>query len=372
MKIPFVDLKREANTCIDELITSTKEVLTSGIYINGPKVKEFEARIADYLNVKHVISLGNGSDGLTFIMKSFNLKNSDEVICPANSFIASSWSIEAAGLKPVFCDVGDDLLIDINDLKRKINKNTKVVMAVHLTGRICDMQNLKKICEENGIYLIEDSAQAFGASDQNNQKAGSFSSAASFSMHPLKNFAVYGDGGFVSTNDSNLAENIRLLRNHGLKNRDESIIWGYNSRLDELQASYALVKLKYIDNWTIKYSNIAKKYTEGLSDVIKKPYFRENYIDVYHNYVILVKKECRDLIMARLLEMGIDTKIHYPIPLHLQKCASNLMYREGDIKNAELLAKQMISLPIYPGLQDNELDYIIQKVNKVVKELYGI
>ena len=372
MKIPFVDLKREANSCIDELMSSTKEVLRSGIYINGPKVKEFEAKISEYLNVKYVISLGNGSDGLTFIMKSLNLKKSDEVICPANSFIASSWSINAAGAKPVFCDVGDDLLIDINDLETKINENTKAVMAVHLTGRICDMYNLKKVCDRHSLFLIEDSAQAFGASDHNNQKAGSFSTASSFSMHPLKNFAVYGDGGFVSTNDSALAENIKLLRNHGLRNRDESIVWGYNSRLDELQASYALVKLKYIDKWTSRYSDIARKYNEGLSDFIKKPFFREKYTDVYHNYVILVKEECRNLIMNKLLEKGIDTKIHYPIPLHLQKCASSLMYKEGDIKNAELLAKKMISLPIYPNLEINEQEYVIQNINKIVEEFYEI
>ncbi len=367
MLVPFVDLKREANICLKEILKSTEKVIKSGHYINGPNVYELEKKLKEFLNVKHVITLGNGSDGLTFILKSIGIKEGDEVICPANSFIASSWSIKAAGAKPVFCDVLDDLLLDPIDFEKKITKKTKAVMPVHLTGRVFNTNRIEKICYLNNIKIIEDAAQSFGATNANNKKAGSLGIAASFSMHPLKNLAVYGDGGFISTSDDNVAEQIKLLRNHGLKNRDESKIWGFNSRLDEIQASYALIKLKYIKTWTTQYIKIAKKYSEELHPIIKKPLMRDDYIDVYHNYVIQVNEKYRDKLMSDLDDCGIQTKIHYPIPLHLQECASDLGYIKGDIPNVEKLSKEMISLPIYPCLEKYEQDYVIEKINNILE-----
>ncbi len=368
MEVPFVDLTREANTCMDELLKCTKEVLQSGIYINGTYVNKLEKSLSEYLGVKHIITVGNGSDALTLSMKALNLKPSDEVICPANSFIASSWSINAAGAKPVFCDVGPDLLIDIDDLEKKITPNTKVVMTVHLTGRVCNIKAIKELCDPKNILIIEDSAQAFGAIDEDGGKAGSLGKAAAFSLHPLKNFAIYGDGGFIATSDDVLARNLKLLRNHGLKNRDESVIWGYNSRLDELQASYALIKLKYINQFTEDYINIAKRYSTKLTNKVNKPLVRETHKDVYHNYVILVDSLVRDKIMQELEIRGIQTRIHYPIPLHLQPCAKELNYSIGSIPNVEKYANMMISLPIYPNLSIKEQTYVINNVNEVVSK----
>ena len=368
-KIPFVDLKREANLFLPELLSITKKVLESGNYINGQYVKEFESSVADYLGVKYAISVGNGSDALTFILRSLNLEKDDEVICPANSFIATAWSIIAAGLKPVFCDVNDDFLLDPDDFKRKINKNTKAVIPVHLTGRVFEINSINEICEKHSIYIIEDAAQSFGAYDSNRTKTGGIGIAGAFSLHPLKNLNICGDGGVITTNDLNIAQNCKLLRNHGLINRDEAKIWGFNSRLDELQAGFALIKLKEIENLTNRYLQIAKFYDAHLMNQICKPKIRTTLRDVYHNYVIRVGLEIRDDFMKRLLEKGVETKIHYPIPLHLQECSGKLGYKIGDIPKVEKFSKTMVSLPIYPGLESWELNYIVETVNETYKEL---
>jgi len=367
MQIPFINLSREAEHFLPKLLGSTEKVLKSGMYINGPNVQTLEKNLCKYLQVKHVITVGNGSDALTFILKSLDINPDDEIICPANSFIATSWSIVAAGAKPVFCDVGDDFLLDINDFERKVTTKTKAVIPVHLTGRVFDTEKISQLCKDKNIEIVEDAAQSFGAISKNGKKTGTLGKAGAFSLHPLKNFAIYGDGGIITTNSSELADKCFLLRNHGLKNRDEASIWGFNSRLDELQASYALVKLPQIEKLTIRYIEIAKYYDKNLTNSIKKPFIREKYRDVYHNYVVLVPSEIRDLIMKKLLDSGIETKIHYPIPLHLQKCANNLNYQIGDIPRAELFAKSMISLPIYPELKDSELSYIVNRFNEIYK-----
>ena len=369
MKVPFVDLTREANSIISELIEATNQVLLSGNYINGPKVNTFEKEFAEYCGVKHSISVGNGSDGLTLIMKALSIGEGDEVICPANSFIASAWTIRNVGAKPVFCDVNSDLLISFESLQKCVTDRTKAIMPVHLTGKLCDMKPIVNFCNEKDIYIIEDSAQAFGACDDCGKKAGSFGLAGSFSLHPLKNLAVYGDGGVITTNSDELATKLRLLRNHGLINRDECSEWGINSRLDELQASYALVKMKYINNWTEEYISIAEKYNAGLDPSIDKPFTREGFTDVFHNYVIKVNPSIRDILMSKLDEKGVQTKIHYPIPLHLQPCAEELGYKEGDIPLVEHLSKSMISLPIYPSLKNEEINFVIESVNYFYKEL---
>ena len=365
MKVPFIDLTREANFLLKEILIETEKVITTGQYINGPKVKEFEKEFANFCNVKNAISVGNGSDGLTFIIRALGIGEGDEIICPANSFIASAWSIVAAGAKPVFCDVEDDFLISISKIKGLINSSTKAIMPVHLTGKLCNMQPLIDFANDKNIFLIEDAAQAIGASDDKGFKSGCFGIAASFSLHPLKNLSVYGDGGMVTTNNDDLANKIRLLRNHGLKNRDECIVWGFNSRLDELQACYGLLKLKFIDEWTERYIEIAEKYSKGLNDMVIKPKTNFGYKDVFHNYIIQVQPESRDSFMSDLLDLGVETKIHYPIPLHLQKCATQLNYSKGDLPNVEKLASSMISLPIYPLLSEEEIDYVISCVNLI-------
>ena len=369
MQVPFVDLSREANSILEEIIQSTRQVISSGIYINGENVKKFEKEFALYCGVNHAISVGNGSDALTFIMKGLNIGENDEVICPGNSFIASAWSIAATGATPVFCDVEDDLLLSVETISKCLTPKTKAVMAVHLTGKICNLDLIAPFCEKKNLFLIEDAAQSIGSISESGQRSGSYGVAGAFSLHPLKNLAVYGDGGVVTTNSEYLSNQIKLLRNHGLVNRDESLIWGFNSRLDELQAAYGIIKLKYIEEWTKKYIEIANQYSSKLTNKIIKPITRKNCRDVFHNYVILVPPNFRDLIMKKLSKLEIETKIHYPIPLHLQKCSSKLGYKNGDIPNVERLAKSMISLPIYPSLTQYEINYIINSINQIITDL---
>ena len=369
MKVPFIDLTREAKLLMPDLLKSTEDVLKSGVYIDGLYVQELEKNLEEYLGVNNVVSVGNGSDALTFILKSLNLKSKDEVICPANSFIATAWSIVAAGAKPVFCDVKNDLLIDENDFKNKITKNTKVVIPVHLTGRVCDLEIIESICAPKNIKIVEDAAQSFGAINNRGKKTGGLGLAGAFSLHPLKNLSIYGDGGLITTNNNELADRCRLYRNHGLENRDKASIWGYNSRLDSLQASFAQIKLNHIEQFTKKYIEIAHFYSKNITDQVKKPLIRNDFRDVYHNYVVLVPPEVRNKIIRDLETIGVQTKIHYPIPLHLQECAKDLNYKIGDMPNTELFSKSMISLPIFPTLNNNELDYVSESFNKVFNEL---
>jgi len=368
LKIPFVDLKREANFFFKELISDTEKVLKSGMYINGESVNKFENSVSEYLKVKYTISVGNGSDALTFILRAIGVREGDEVICPANSFIATAWAIVAVGAKPVFCDVNQDLLLDAKDFENKITPKTKAVIPVHLTGRVFDIDQISRICNQNNIDIIEDAAQSFGAHNKLNQKTGSLSLAGAFSLHPLKNLSIYGDGGLITTNDATIAEKCKLLRNHGLANRDEAVLWGYNSRLDELQAAFASIKLKNIEFLTKRYIEIAKFYNKKLTNKITKPIIRDEYRDVYHNYVIQVPAKIRNRLQKDLLINGVDTKIHYPIPLHLQECSNNLGYKKGDFPVSEKLANSMISLPIYPLLEDKEIEYIASKFNILIDQ----
>ena len=245
IKVPFVDLSREANFFMPKLLEKTKTVLNSGQYINGPFVKLFEEELTKYLGVKHVISVGNGSDALTFMLKSLNFKENDEIICPAILLLPCMVN-NCSRCIPFFCDVTDDFLLDPSDFESKITQRTKAVMPVHLTGRVFEVNKIKKICDLKNIQIIEDAAQSFGAENHQGMKTGSYGLAGAFSLHPLKNLSIYGDGG-ITTNSDEVAIRCKLLRNHGLKKRDEATIWGYNSRLDELQAAFGLVKLKEID-----------------------------------------------------------------------------------------------------------------------------
>ena len=363
MNIPFVDLSRQAKNFEEEIIDLTRKVLRSGIYINGPHVKEFEKTVADLFCCNHAISVGNGSDALTFVLRFLNLKPNDEVICPANSFIATAWAIVAAGAQPVFCDVGDDLLLDPEDFNRRITSKTRACVPVHLTGRVFEVDAIRKICEGNNIIVIEDAAQSFGAQDSHGRFTGTLGFGASFSLHPLKNLGIYGDGGLITTNDDALAEYINIVRNHGLINRNEAHIWGYNSRLDELQAAYALLKLKNLSMINSRHIEIANFYNEHLTPEVVRPNIRNNYHDIYHNFVVVVPPEIRDFLIKNCAENGLNLSIHYPIPLHMQKCYLGNHEKPLVLTNTERLAKSMISLPIYPELTSQELDFIISTFN---------
>jgi len=359
MEVPFVDLARQFSNLKPQLIDIFSKIGESGSYVLGDRLESFEKKISNYCDVSNAVGVANGSEALFLILKALDVKKNDEVIVPTNSFIASAWVVKALGASLRFVDVDDTLNIDPFSIEQSINSKTKVIMAVHFTGRSAAMDEINKIASSHNIYVIEDAAQAIGASYKN-KKVGSLAKAAGFSLHPLKNLSVYGDGGFITTNDTILANKIKKLRNHGLKNRDDCEIWGYNSRLDEIQAAFAEIKLQYLDGWNKKNQQIADFYKRELNSIVDVPKLKSYETAVFHNYVI--KSEQRDLLAKFLEGKGVQTRIHYPTPIHLQSVSKNLGYVPGDFPNAEKFAKQMLSLPIYPDLNDDEIMYVISSI----------
>ncbi|EHI48718.1 putative PLP-dependent enzyme possibly involved in cell wall biogenesis [SAR116 cluster alpha proteobacterium HIMB100] len=359
MDIPFVNLKRQFQEEEPQLVDIFRSVGRSGIYVLGEAVTEFEKAAAEYCDSKYALGVGNGTDALSMIMFSLGIGRGDEVITAPNSYISSASSISNIVAKPVFADINEDLNIDPACVEGKITNKTKAIMAVHLTGKPAQMHELSVIAEKYNLYLIEDAAQAFGAK-YHGKSVGSLGTAGSFSLHPLKNLNVLGDGGLITTNNEALYKKLKKLRNHGLKDRDVSEFWGWNSRLDTLQAEIAHHRLKKIETTTQKFRLIAAKYRANLENLVDTPFDREFEYCVYHNFVI--RTAYRNELALHLRERGIETKVHYPIQLHLQPSAAALGYKRGDFPVAEKISEEMLSLPIYPELLDDEVNYIIGSV----------
>lgn len=365
LEVPFVDLTRQFIDLESDFISAFSKIGRSGSYILGPEVEQFEQAVADYCGVKHAIGVGDGSAALFLPLKALDIGHGDEVVTAANSFIASAWVIAAAGATPVLTDVSDDLNMCPRSLASAISPRTRAIMPVHLAGHPADMDVITNIATEAGIPIIEDAAQAIGARYKGRQ-VGSFGLAAGFSLHPLKNLGVYGDGGFITTNDDALADKVRLLRNHGLKSRDDCVMWGYNSRLDSIQAALALIKLKHLPRWNQRCREIAECYRRGLEGFVKNPKVHPNVESVYHNFII--ETPYRDALAKHLKGEGIGTAIHYPVPIHLQTAAKHLGYRKGSFPVTESLCETMLSLPIYPHLTDSEVDYVVDRVVSFFKQ----
>ena len=359
MQIPFVNLAKQFSSIENELVQNFIDIGRSGGYIMGEVLETFEKNAATFLEVKNVLGVADGSDALFLIMHALGIGEGDEVITAPNSFIASAWTIVATGAKPVFVDVDQDLNINPKLIELAINEKTKAIMPVHLAGRPAKMDEINAIAQKHNLFVIEDSAQAIGARYKG-KRVGGLSNAAGFSLHPLKNLGIYGDGGLIATNDDLLYEKLKKLRNHGLINRDECEFWGYNSRLDTIQAAFANTKLKYLEAWNARCHEIATMYRNNLIGV-EIPVDQDWEYCVYHNFVI--KTDKRDSMMKYLKDNGVDTRVHYPIPIHLQKAAEKLGYKNGDFPNTEIFSKTMISLPIYPELTNEEVYYVIEMVN---------
>jgi dTDP-4-amino-4,6-dideoxygalactose transaminase len=366
MTIPFVDLAGQFRNLEGELTKAFLDIGRSGVYIMGDRLQSFEIKAAEYCGVKHAIGVGHGSDALFLILKALDIGPGDEVITATNSFIASAWVVAATGATPVLVDVAEDFNIEPELIEAAITAETRAVIPVHLTGRPAPMDEINLLAKRHGFYVVEDAAQAIGAR-YHGRRVGSLGLAAGFSLHPLKNLGVYGDGGLIATNDDKLASKLRTLRNHGLRNRDECEVWGFNSRLDSMQAAFAEIKLGFLDSWNERCREIAVSYRTGLADFVQVPFDQTWEECVYHNFVI--RTEMRDELMAYLQEHGVDTRIHYPIPIHLQDAAKDLGYKVGDFPNAEKYAKTMISLPIYPDLNDAQVTYIVQAVKSFFDEI---
>lgn len=366
MKVPFVHLGAQFHTLEKQLVQAFVQVGCSGEYIQGDTVKEFELALAHLCQCSQVVSVANGTDALILALKVLNIGVGDEVITAPNSFIASAGAIAAVGASIRFADVGQDYNLDIQQVHHAITEHTKAIIAVHLTGNPVDMDALTKLTRDRGIYIIEDASQAIDAAYKGRQ-VGSLGDLACFSLHPLKNLGLLGDAGFIATNNVELAQRLRCLRNHGLISRDEAIEWGVNSRLDAIQAAFGCIKIKYLKQWTARFQNIAGYFHNNLNDFVLCPLSRADDKPVYHNFVVQVHQ--REALRHQLLDAGVETKVHYPIPLHLMPAARDLPYALGSFPVTEQQSKHIMSLPIYPELSDSKVEYIVEQVLKKIKKL---
>lgn len=357
--VPFVDLTRQYKNLRGSIKEAFDTVGLSGSYVLGDKVQEFEVEFARYCDTKYAIAVGNGTDALFLTLKALGIGEGDEVITAPNSFIATTGAIVASGAKPVFVDIKKNLNIDPEKIHKVVTSRSSALLPVHLTGRPAPMNAINSIAEEYDLHVIEDAAQAIGAKYYG-KRVGSLGDAGCFSLHPLKNLHVYGDGGIITTNSKELTDKLRQARNHGLINRDECKLWGQNSRLDDIQASIGLVKLKYLDGWTQRMREIARIYTDELKNVVVTPDECSFEESVYHNYIILADE--RDNLQKYLLSNGIETKIHYPIPIYLQESAEGLGYKQGDFPVTEMMISKILSLPIYSEFTNQELDKVIRTI----------
>lgn len=362
MKVPYINLAIQHKDIKADILASIGSLLDSGQFIMGEELSKFEASFAKIAGTNYAIGVANGTDSLFLTMKALGIGKGDEVITAPNSFLASASSVALIGATPVFADVRDNFNLDPKKVEAAITPRTKAIIVVHLTGRPADMEELMQVAMKHNLHVIEDAAQAVGAS-LNGKPVGSYGIAGSFSLHPLKNLSACGDGGVITTNDESLYKKLLVARNHGLKNRDECEFWSYNSRLDTIQAAILNVKLQKLDFWNSRRRAIANKYHNAFSglDMIL-PVEDNGMVSVFHTYIIQYKH--RDELKNYLAEKGIDTKIHYPLPIHYQEAAASLGYKKGDFPVTERQAETILSLPVYPELTDEQVDYVAETIRE--------
>ena len=391
MNIPLIDLKAQYESLAENLDKAALGVLSSANYIMGKTVTDFEKEFADFIGVKHAISVGNGTDALVLALKSMGIGEGDEVITTPFTFFATAETISAVGATPVFVDVDKETFnIDVTKIEEKITSKTKAIMPVHIFGQSADMDEINEIAKKHNLYVIEDACQAIGVKSKA-RKIGTLADAAYSSFYPTKNLACAGDGGMIVTDNDEIAIIARALRTHGsgengqkaynlLNNIEEEIktaegandtvynplkyynyLIGYNTRLDAIQAAILSVKLKEIDSWNAKRREIVELYNEALqnSDLVT-PVARDYNDHVYHMYIL--QSENREEVLTKLKEAGIATGVYYPVPLHLQKVYKNLGYKEGDMPVSEYLSHRTFAIPVYPELTKEQIDYIISKI----------
>jgi len=360
--IPLLDLKAHYETIKEEIDKAVAKVIDSTNFILGPEVQALEQETASYCQTKFAIGVASGTDALELTLVACGISAGDEVITTPFSFIATADTIVRAGAKPVFADIlSDSFNIDPEKIEEKINSKTKAIMPVHLFGQPAEMSKIMDIAREHGLKVIEDCAQAIGA-ESNSKRVGSFGDTGCLSFFPSKNLGCFGDGGMVVTNSKEIAENIRLLRKHGIKDKYNSSVIGFNSRLDELQAAVLKVKLKYLDKWTEKRQKVASIYESLLKDSLVKTSLTASSIrHVYNQYTI--KTSNRDELFKWLKEKEIGAAIYYPAPFHLQDVFAYLGYKKGDFPEAEKAAKEVISLPIYPELTEEQIKEVVSAID---------
>ena len=365
MQVPFLDLNAQYRSIKTEVDAAMQSVIDTSSFILGPAVTEFENHFAKYIGVKHAIGVDSGTQAIELALRAVDLQPGDEVIAPANTFIASVLPVSRLGAKPVFVEINPQTYnLDITRLESAITPKTRVILPVHLYGQpVTEMERILEIADQHNLMVIEDAAQAHGAYYKG-KRVGSFGKAAAFSFYPGKNLGAYGDGGMVVTNDAEVAEKVRQLRNYGQTQKYHHEQLGFNHRLDSIQAAVLDVKLKYLDQWNKGRQAHAATYIKKLEtiDEIILPYIPPEVEPVWHIFAIRVKK--RDELQAYLQEFGVATGIHYPIPIHLQKSYQYLEYEKGDFPLTETIAEELLSLPMYAELSDEHIDFICEKIQQ--------
>jgi dTDP-4-amino-4,6-dideoxygalactose transaminase len=363
MQVPFVDLKKQYAQIKDEVLAALKNVCENTAFILGPNVLEFEKNFAEYVGVQHCVALNSGTAGNQIALQAL-IQPGDEVITAPNTFIATSEGITAAGGKVVFCDIDEQSYnLDPKKLEEAITPKTRAIVPVHLYGQPADMDPIMEIARKHDLFVIEDAAQAHGASYRG-KNAGAIGHAAVFSFYPGKNLGAYGEGGAITTNMDKVADFARLYRDHGSMEKYIHEIEGHNFRMEGFQGAVLNVKLNYIEEWTEarrKNAHIYNQYFQGVEGVITPTELPERR-HVYHLYVLRVKD--RDGLQKYLGENGVASGFHYKYPLHLQKAYAHLNYKEGDFPVTEKVMGEIISLPMFPELTEEQIAYTVEKVKE--------
>lgn len=362
MKIPFVSFEKMHSEIDAEIKNKFAQIFENNIFIQGREVENFEKEFAQYCGAKYCVGCGNGLDALYLILKAYDIGIGDEVIIPANTFIATALAVSYTGAEVILVDVFEnDCLINTQLIEEKITTKTKAIIGVHLYGQTADMDELRKICNNYGLKLIEDAAQAHGA-QYKGKKAGNLGDAAGFSFYPGKNLGALGDAGAVVTNDYELAEKVRKLANYGSDYKYHHIYKGNNSRLDELQAGFLRVKLNYLEKWNCERRRIAERYNNEIQNTLfKKLAISDKSIPIWHIYPIMTSDREALEHYLQLNEIGYNK--HYPIPIHLQEAYAEKKSLKGIYPVAERLAKTELSLPMYYGMKEEEVSYVIERLN---------
>ncbi len=364
LDVPLLDLKTQYAALKGEILPVVERVLDSQYMINGPEVGEFECQAAGYCGAKFAVGCSSGTDALILALMALGLKPGDEVITTPFTFFATVGSIHRQGLKPVFVDIDPDTFnLDTEQLEAAVNEKTRAIMPVHLFGQMADMDTVLDVAEKHDLKVIEDAAQAIG-SKQNDAPAGSLGDCGCFSFFPSKNLGGAGDGGLVTTQDEETYERLKMLRMHGGKNRYYHDEVGGNFRLDTLQAAYLSVKLKHLDTWHEGRRKNAAFYDESLKDVaqVKTPVIAEGNQTIYNQYTLRVEQ--RDELQTYLKEAGIGSAVYYPLCMHEQKCFAHLGQGPGDFPIAEQAAGEVLSVPIYPELSEEQLTHVVETIKR--------
>lgn len=363
-KISYLDLKRIHEPIRIEIDAALRDVVDKSWYIQGEYCEQFEKKFADFCGTKYCIGVGNGLDAIRLILEAYGIGKGDEVIIPANTFIATALAVSYVGATPVFVDADlETYNINENLISARITNRTKAIIVVHLYGRMVHLEKIKKIAMDNGLKLIEDAAQAHGAC-RNSKRVGSLADAAAFSFYPGKNLGALGDGGAVTTNDQEIAEKIRALSSYGSHIKYEHIYKGYNSRLDEIQAAILLIKLRYLESWNCERQAIAKKFCKEIkNEKIVVPMYNDDSPseNVWHIFPVLV--ENRDCFIEYLDKNGIGYNIHYPKPIVEHGAYLDMHISAKGFPITERICYEEVSLPLYPGMDEKEIEYIIDIVN---------